>query len=164
MRFRFFTIPVSGNDALNDELNRFCAQHRVIQVDKEFVMNAENSFWAICISWQEGEAGLSTSKADRTPTVDYKEILSEQDFRTYLELRAFRKALAERNGVPPYALFTNQQLADMIQQRVSSKAGLQAINGVGKSRMDNYGNEFLQRLAELREDGSKKPDNEANDN
>ncbi len=60
-----------------------------------------------------------------------------------------RKELADDHGVPPYALFTNEQLATMVQQRASSKAALQTIPGIGKSRIEKYGDEFLQKLSEF---------------
>jgi len=34
------------------------------------------------------------------------------------ELRSFRKTLAEREGVPVYAIFSNAQLAEMVTNKV----------------------------------------------
>ena len=42
-----------------------------------------------------------------------------------------RKELAEKEGVPAYALFTNEQLAEMVQRRVGSLTAMKEIEGVG---------------------------------
>ena len=38
----------------------------------------------------------------------------------FAKLRALRKTLADREGVPAYALFTNEQLADMVRRRITT--------------------------------------------
>ncbi len=83
-------------------------------------------------------------------------MLNEQDFALFAKLRDLRKTLAEQEGVPAYALFTNEQLARMVQQRVTSKAALAEIEGVGASRLEKYGDAFLQLLLEATSNGAKK--------
>ncbi len=147
MKYKFFAIPARNPELAEDALNAFCSQHRISFIDKHLVADGADSFWSICITWLEGEAAPSMSAINRSkPTVDYKLILNETDFSLYLELRNFRKDLADQQNVPPYALFTNDQLAAMVQKRVNSKAELMQIAGVGKSRIDKYGDSFLQKL------------------
>jgi superfamily II DNA helicase RecQ len=78
--------------------------------------------------------------------VDYREVLSAAEFQVYAHLRALRKTLADRDGVPAYALFTNDQLAAMVRQRVDSAAALGRIDGVGPARVEKYGATFLDAL------------------
>ena len=42
--------------------------------------------------------------------VDYKEILSEEDFIFYSKLRELRKELTNNEALPVYTFFTNEQL------------------------------------------------------
>jgi superfamily II DNA helicase RecQ len=81
--------------------------------------------------------------------VDYREVLGESEFGVYAELRRLRKHLADRDGVPAYAVFTNEQLAEMVQRRVSSIQALGAIEGVGESRVGKYAEPFLAALLRL---------------
>ena len=53
--------------------------------------------------------------------------------------------------MPAYALFTNEQLAEMVQRRVRTLAALREIAGVGEARIEKYGEDFLDIL---RTDGS----------
>lgn len=70
-------------------------------------------------------------------------MLSEPDFVVFAKLRALRKALAEKEGVPAYALFTNEQLAEMVQRRARTLTELREIDGVGEARVEKYGKDFL---------------------
>lgn len=88
-------------------------------------------------------------------------MLSETDFGLYIELRNLRKELADSYGVPPYALFINEQLAAMVEQRIRNKTALQAIPGDGKSRVEKYGDQFLQKLTEFWERDVPEGDDEA---
>jgi hypothetical protein len=103
MKYHFFTIAAKTPEAGQETLNMFCGQQRVVSVEKYFVAQGLDSFWSICVTTIDGsEKSVSGGKRDR---IDYKEILSEQDFAVYAELRNLRKALAEQEGVPAYALF-----------------------------------------------------------
>ena len=62
-------------------------------------------------------------------------------------LRDWRKAVAEKEGVPVYVVLTNEQLAQMVQKQVKSKAGLKEIEGVGDARVEKYGEALVQLLA-----------------
>ncbi|MCB1776807.1 MAG: HRDC domain-containing protein [Candidatus Competibacteraceae bacterium] len=146
MKYRFFAIPVHASDAAQEELNRFCAKQRLVSVDKQFVQNAEQSYWAFCIGYLDGQEG---SKAATKGKIDYREVLNEQDFALFSRLRTLRKELADGEGIPIYAVFTNEQLAALVQRRVQSAAALREIAGVGESRIEKYGDAFLRLLREV---------------
>ncbi|MCP3971486.1 MAG: hypothetical protein GY717_14440 [Rhodobacteraceae bacterium] len=144
---RFFTIPVFAGDEATAELDRFLASHRILGTDRQFVQDGVNSAWCLCVSYLEAGDRPAPVKRGR---VDYKELLSEHDFAIYSRLRDLRKRLAEQQGVPAYALFTNEQLAAMVKQRVSTRSQLQAISGVGEGRAEKYGQAFLSQLQQAR--------------
>lgn len=155
MKFQFFTIPVHGGDDGQDELNAFCAGHKVATVEKQFVANGDESFWAVCVTYVEGAKKPALSRKNK---IDYREVLNEQDFAVYAKLRTLRKQLAEKEGVPAYALFTNEQLATMVRRRVTTLAALGTVDGVGKARLDKYGDHFITLLqCELGRNGTDKP-------
>jgi len=131
MQLKFFTIPVHGNDASQEDLNRFLNAHRIVSVERSFVQDGANSAWALCVSFEP--AGAGRPQPGRRGKVDYREVLSEQDFAVFARLRTLRKALAEAEGVPAYALFTNEQLAAMVQRRPGSLAELGELAGAGTS-------------------------------
>jgi superfamily II DNA helicase RecQ len=78
--------------------------------------------------------------------VDYKQILSPEDFAVFVKLRQWRKTAAEKEGIPVYTIFTNEQLAEIARLRVGSKTELGRIEGIGEGRLKKYGDEVLQVL------------------
>lgn len=65
----------------------------------------------------------------------------------FLELRAIRRRLAEEEGVPPYVIFSDATLHDMVEQRPTTEAGLLHVRGVGRVKAERYGRAFLQVIA-----------------
>lgn len=136
---------MSEPESAEAQLNAFLSGHQVIQVDKVFVDKGEFSFWAFSVSYRENTQMLPAAGRKR---VDYKEVLNEMDFSVFVKLRDLRKELADQEGVPAYAVFTNEQLAAMVVERVMSKTGLASVKGVGQARVDKYGDRFLALLKE----------------
>ena len=78
MKYHFFTIAAQTPEPGQEALNHFCGLHRVLSVEKQFVAQGQDSFWSICVTTIDGaDKPVSGGKRDR---IDYKEILSEQDF------------------------------------------------------------------------------------
>ncbi len=74
-------------------------------------------------------------------------------------LRALRLQIARDQGVPPYVIFHDATLLAMLQAAPKSLAGLAEVNGVGRHKLEKYGQVFLECLVAI--DG--KAGNEAGD-
>jgi len=74
--------------------------------------------------------------------------IEEQDVPLWKALRQTRKALAEEFGVPPYVIFHDATLEEMIIHRPKNKQALMQINGVGEKKLENFGDAFLQVIQE----------------
>lgn len=145
MKYRFFNVPAAAPNEAQETLNRFCAERHVVSVEKHFVPDTERSYWALCVCYTESQNGPI---APRKSKVDYRDVLNEQEFTLFAKLRELRKTLSEQEGVPAYALFTNEQLAAMVQQHITSKAALKDLDGVGTARIEKYGEAFVALLLE----------------
>ena len=69
--------------------------------------------------------------------------IEEEDLPLWLALRKCRKRLAEDLGVPPYVVFHDSTLLDMIAKRPSNKQALLSVSGVGQSKMERFGQQFM---------------------
>lgn len=146
MRFQFFTIPVFDSERATEQLNTFLAAHVVVQVERELLQRPGGDVWAFCITYlAPGEAGKTTSSTSKG-RIDYRDVLSPEEFAIYAKLRELRKTLSETHKVPAYTLFTNEQLAAIVKKRVLTKAALKTIEGVGDARIDKYADAFLSVL------------------
>ena len=101
-------------------MNGFLRGHRVLAVKKEFVPDGENSFWTFCVEYLDGTPPGVASPGGRLPKVDYKEVLKPEEFEVFSRLREWRKAVAEKEGVPVYVVLSNEQLAQTVRKRVSA--------------------------------------------
>jgi superfamily II DNA helicase RecQ len=148
MKMRFFMIPIQDSAGATGELNGFLSNHRILAIERHFVADGTNSAWAICVNYLDSVERVVGDKraGSGSGRVDYREILSDLDFAVFAKLRALRKTLAEQDGVPAYALFTNEQLADMVRKKVTSLNALEQISGVGPARSKKYGLAFLEIL------------------
>ena len=147
MQLKLFLLPIKNVAAAETEMNAFLRSHRVLAVKKEFVVDGENSFWTFCVEYLEsGPASTSAANAGGRPKVDYKEVLKPEEFEVFSRLREWRKDAAEKEGVPVYVVFSNEQLAEMVRKRVGNKTQLNQIDGVGDARVEKYGAAVLERM------------------
>jgi ATP-dependent DNA helicase RecQ len=61
-------------------------------------------------------------------------------------LKATRIALAKEQGVPPYLIFHDSTLLEILNQRPGNLDELGTISGVGQAKLAKYGDAFLQAL------------------
>ena len=123
----------------------------MVTVHREFVAYEENSFWSFAVEYLEGNPANNkqSSGGAEKKRIDYKEVLSPEDFAVFARLREWRKHAAGEVGVPVYTIFTNEQLATIITNRALSKTDLRGIEGIGDARVDKYGDAILQFMREL---------------
>jgi ATP-dependent DNA helicase RecQ len=80
-------------------------------------------------------------KAKRTAA---RAFAGKADSRLWEALRARRKAIAAIQGVPPYVVFHDATLTEMVEQRPRNLEQLAQISGVGRRKLDAYGADFLE--------------------
>jgi ATP-dependent DNA helicase RecQ len=61
----------------------------------------------------------------------------------FARLKALRKQIADRAGVPAYVVFNDRTLAEMATRRPQSREELIQISGVGEHKVARYGDDFL---------------------
>ena len=65
-------------------------------------------------------------------------------------LREARRALAAAAGVPPYIIFHDSTLREIAAARPSSLGELARVNGVGRAKLERYGDAVLAAVASAR--------------
>jgi superfamily II DNA helicase RecQ len=154
MAVKLFVIPARDLAAGEEALNGFLSSHRVVSVRSEAIADGANSFWMMTVEYVTGAnrsaAGAAAAKAAFHGKVDYRTILSEEEFGVFSRLRELRKELSLREAIPVYAIFTNEQLAQMVQQRCRSIGELGRIEGVGEQKLEKYSAQLLPVLMALK--------------
>ncbi|MGC7873875.1 DNA helicase RecQ [Desulfosporosinus sp. SYSU MS00001] len=71
-------------------------------------------------------------------------------------LRALRKELAAQENLPPYMIFADSTLREMSQVCPSNPREMIRISGVGERKLEKYGDEFLNAIADFMGDSKPK--------
>ena len=79
MPFQFFRVPVADIEDAQRDLNAFLSSKRILAVEREFVSCGDASFWAICVDFLDPSQKASSSSGKRN-RIDYREVLSEEEF------------------------------------------------------------------------------------
>lgn len=121
MGTRYKIIPVSAQFPTEgeSELNSFLSSNKIVSVEKHFYNDHLGGHLCFVVSYLDG---IETKSTNKKSTIDYKDILSAEDFQIYSTLRELRKEISKKEGKPAYAIFTNEQLAQLVTKRVISKS------------------------------------------
>jgi superfamily II DNA helicase RecQ len=143
IQFASFSLPLYPNSDEEEHLNRFLRSHTIMLCHTQFLPD-QGGRWAVLVQY-----GIGRPPEDKPHgKVDYKEVLSVEDFALFDKLRQARKRLSEAEGVPPYAVCTNEQLSQLAVQKPSTKAAFQSIEGLGQAKAEKYAQALLDVLAE----------------
>ena len=132
-----FFVPLIDGTGAQEEMNSFLRGHRAINIEKAFAGNG----WAFCVEWIEG--GVSKGVEWRQKRIDYREVLSSEEFERFAILRERRKAIANEDGVPPYMVMTDAQMAEASKAEVLDESVLRKIDGFGDARIGKYARRIL---------------------
>lgn len=65
-------------------------------------------------------------------------------------LKALRKSIASKKSVPAYVIFTDATLIDMCKKCPETPDEMLEVSGVGRTKLEKFGKEFLEVIAKLR--------------
>jgi ATP-dependent DNA helicase RecQ len=80
---------------------------------------------------------------------------SNMDQDLFDRLRALRKRLAEESGLPPYVVFHDSTLRKMAEHKPLELEQFAALPGVGRSKLDRYGPQFIAVIRDYRGEQSR---------
>ncbi len=98
---------------------------------------------------REQEERMAAARERRAAVKDRPERITAgaTDPELYRALSDLRYALAVEQHIPPYYIFTNATLEDMCRLRPQTEEEFLEVSGVGKSKLERYGEIFLACIA-----------------
>lgn len=73
---------------------------------------------------------------------------TETDQSLFAALKSLRMSLAKEQGVPPYIVFNDKTLVDMVLIKPGDRDQMAMVSGVGESKLEKYGDAFLRAIRE----------------
>ena len=140
--FKIITIPFSETDKgfSTEELNDFIRTKNGISYKAKLIKVNSKYYWTVFISYTEE----LSQKTEFELKYDYENKL-------YEELRKWRNSKAKEEGIPPYLIYTNNQMKEIIIKKCDSKTALQEINGIGEKKSKKYGKKTLKIVSSFLE-------------
>jgi superfamily II DNA helicase RecQ len=139
-QYASFYVSPFGEKSVTDELNAFLRSHRIINVEKRLIDGERGTGWVFLIEYGNDGGKNAGSPSQR---IDYREVLNPAEYALYDKLRNLRKEIADKSGIPVYAVFTNDQLAGMVKKPPKTAKDLLSISGIGEARVKQYGEAFI---------------------
>ncbi len=150
MQIKIFDILASASEQDVEIVNKFIRGHKVVDIDKQFYVSSDNvAHWSLCITYLAMAYQQQNNQSEKREKVDYKNVLSAEDFEKFTKLRAIRKKLAEDNAIPAYAVFTDSELAQIAQLPSVDGRLLKQITGIGDKRVEKFGNLICEIYNEI---------------
>ena len=150
MQIKIFDILASAPEQDIEIVNKFIRAHKVVDIDRQFYVSSDNiGHWSLCLTYLlPAPHPQQDGKFDKREKVDYKSVLSPDDFDKFTKLRIIRKKLADDDAIPAYAVFTDWELAQIAQLPAIETNLLKQITGIGDKRMAKYGNLICEKFKE----------------
>jgi superfamily II DNA helicase RecQ len=80
--------------------------------------------------------------------IDYREVLDVVTFKRFSDMREIRKRVGLDEGVPPYAVFTDAELAELAKMEVVTSEVIKNIKGIGEKKLEKYGHHFITKTTD----------------
>lgn len=132
---------------LKDMINRLIATGYLCLTDSEYPV-VKLTGEGVAVLKNEAKVWQKTARKPQA---------TAQDNSLFELLRALRKSIADRLGVPPYVVFADSTLKEMCQYRPADRQALRAIKGVGESKLERYGDDFLRVIRQYSAEHNQPP-------
>ena len=140
-------------EAFDDSpLQEFLKAKEVFAIRDHFFVRNEVPYLAVLVTYglRPPVAQDAAKQKARGRDASWRSQVSDADLPLFNALRAWRTERSKRDGIPPYLICTNKQLAAMVNTRPGSLSKLGAIDGIGKAKLEKYGQQLLALLARPR--------------
>ncbi len=106
-------------------------------------LNAES--WKILRGQQSVQVAVPPTP---TPTETVAQTNRAEADALFQRLRSLRKRLADAQSLPPYIVFADSSLRQMAQQRPQTLNDFAHISGVGRRKLEQYGQAFVAEICD----------------
>lgn len=142
MQIKLFTMPVFGGDQVEEELNKFLRSHRVLQLERHYV-SEQGGYWAMLVEYADGDPVAEAPPAGRRDRKDPTEGMSEDEKMRFNLYRDIRKEVSQQRGIPPYLVFTNEELTLLSRLPQVTEDTLKGVKGIAPQRLKDFGSFFV---------------------
>lgn len=134
----------------DEPLRAFVKDRQVCAVRDHFFVKDNTPYLAVVVTYRVAPPPNvpATSEAEpKEKSPSWRDLLDPEDYPLFNALRDWRMERSKEDGVPPYIICTNKELAALVKARPQRLAQLGEVRGFGKAKTEKYGNDLLALLA-----------------
>jgi superfamily II DNA helicase RecQ len=148
MRVKLLTLRYAPALAAFDErpLTDFLADKEILAIREHFFVVHDLPHLACLVTYHDPHPSQPTSRAAVPHSPSPLEQVPEPDRALFATLREWRNARARRDGIPPYVILTNRELATVVRTKPRTESALAGIDGLGAGKVERYGRDILAKL------------------
>ncbi|MCM0604472.1 MAG: HRDC domain-containing protein [Xanthomonadaceae bacterium] len=135
----------------DSSIQAFSRDKEVLQITDHLLIRNEIPYLILIIKYypfrKEAQKSITPPQGgDEKKRVkeEWKKDLNDSDMVLFNQLRDWRAERCKKDGVPPYLIFTNMQLAAITKSRPQSPADLGRVDGVGTGKIERYAEDVLK--------------------
>ena len=153
---RFDAVTGSFDDR---PLRDFLKDKEVLSIRDHFFIKNDAPYLTMLVTYYptRSEATTPAPTSRHQQDTSWRALLTDKDLPLFNTLRDWRAERSKREGVPPYVICTNRQLAAMVQARPQSLHALGEVDGFGKVKLEKYGPDILALLSHTPADNHGTP-------
>lgn len=152
MKFCILNIPIDPLMPVQslELIEQFCQSHHVVNYVPHLMSKDSSPFWSIFLSYRDKSEGVPAPKtaapSSKRLRLDPRKEMPPEQVELYEQLRTWRNDTAVKEGKPPYIIFSNAQLAELVSRRPQSISAMRQIDGIGEGLSATYGPAILAIL------------------
>ena len=153
MLIKVMTLPFSSAyGGFNDEeLRAFLSDKELISANDYIFTKVDVPYLTMVLKYFPYRIEVDQPQGAKKPVgggeEEWRKMLSEEQMGLFNLLRDWRSKRCKKDGVPPYIVLNNRQLALIVKMRPQSLAELAKVEGIGKKKIDSFGHEILEITA-----------------
>lgn len=159
MKVKVFKIRLSPEFLESDEnaINDFLESNKISKTATSFVENGDK-FWTILVYYNESiqneekpkrllkdnnNQNINTEKFECTREDLDQNPLNELEIKILTNLKSWRVDKSNELNLPPYIIFTNNDLISVTRYNPNDISQLYNIKGFGDTKIEKYGDDIL---------------------
>lgn len=141
-----FSAALDGFD--DTGLTEFIKDKSVVSLREHFFIRNETPYLAVVVTYEPVLESAKPKEARKSRQRDesWRKLLSDEQMPLFDSLRNWRAERCKKEGVPPYVICNNKELAKIVATRPQTLTGMMQIEGFGKGKAEKYGQEMLVLL------------------
>ncbi|MBO0450836.1 DNA helicase RecQ [Candidatus Enterococcus murrayae] len=140
-QWKFQQLPTYG--LMKDHSQKEVANLIDYLTAERYLIPSEGQYPVLTVS-EQGISVLLGKQEVYRKQAPVKQLVADNEL--FEKMRTLRSQLAQEKNLPPYVIFSDKTLTELAEKQPQTSLEFLQIKGVGKSKLDNYGDQFLALL------------------